>query len=128
MGVVHQTHGAQRFKHRKTFAARKEESTFIRSKYPKKIPVIVERYPGERYLKPLDKAKFLVPQDVIVSHFITIIRTRLALTPNQAFYFVVKNSSLSNMHATILELDQEFQDSDGFLYICYASQEMFGAS
>ncbi|XP_043552736.1 microtubule-associated proteins 1A/1B light chain 3C-like [Chiloscyllium plagiosum] len=124
MAVVHRT---QRFKHRKAFAARKEESTFIRSKYPQKIPVIVERYPGEKHLKQLDKTKFLVPQDVIVSHFITIIRNRLALTPNQAFYLVVKNKSLSNMYATIAELDQEYMDSDGFLYISYASQEMFGA-
>ncbi|XP_067901587.1 microtubule-associated proteins 1A/1B light chain 3C-like [Heterodontus francisci] len=128
MAVVHRTHGAQRFKHRKTFAARKEESALIRSKYPQKIPVIVERYPGERHLNSLDRIKFLVPQDVIVSHFITIIRNRLALSPNQAFYLVVKNRSVSNMYATIAELDQEFKDSDGFLYISYASQEMFGAS
>lgn len=32
------------------------------------------------------------------------------------------------MSATIGEVDQEFKDSDGFLYISYASQEMFGAS
>ncbi|XP_059504838.1 microtubule-associated proteins 1A/1B light chain 3A-like [Stegostoma tigrinum] len=90
--------------------------------------VIVERYPGEKHLKSLDRTKFLVPQDVIVSHFITIIRNRLALTPNQAFYLVVKNKSLSNMYTTIAELDQEYKDSDGFLYISYASQEMFGAN
>ncbi|XP_048456528.1 microtubule-associated proteins 1A/1B light chain 3C-like [Rhincodon typus] len=128
MAVVHRTYGAHRFKHRKTFTARKEESAFIRSKYPQKIPVIVERYPGEKHLKSLDRTKFLVPQDVIVSHFITIIRNRLALTPNQAFYLVVKNKSLSNMYTTIAELDEEYKDSDGFLYISYASQEMFGAN
>ncbi|XP_078412499.1 microtubule-associated protein 1 light chain 3 gamma-like [Cetorhinus maximus] len=126
MEVAFGSPGTQRFKHRKTFAARKEESTSIRSKYPQKTPVIVERYPGERHLKTLDKTKFLVPQDVTVSHFITVIRNRLFLTPNQAFYLVVKNRSLSNMSTTIAELDQEFKDSDGFLYICYASQEMFG--
>ncbi|XP_067844689.1 microtubule-associated proteins 1A/1B light chain 3C-like [Heptranchias perlo] len=127
MAVVHRTHGAQRFKHRKTFAARKEESALIRSKYPHKTPVIVERYPGELYLPSLDKTKFLVPQDVIMSHFVTIIRNRLALSSNQAFYLVVKNRSLVNMCTTIAELDQDFKDSDGFLYMSYASQEMFGA-
>uniref|UniRef100_UPI00398ED00A microtubule-associated proteins 1A/1B light chain 3C-like n=1 Tax=Pristiophorus japonicus TaxID=55135 RepID=UPI00398ED00A len=128
MAVVHRTPGVQRFKHRKTFAARKEESALIRSKYPQKVPVIVERYPEERYLHSLDKTKFLVPQDVIISHFSTIIRNRLAVSPTQVFYLVVKNRSVSNMCATIAQLDQEFRDSDGFLYISYASHEMFGAS
>lgn len=55
-------------------------------------------------------------------------RSRLALTSSQTIYLVVKNRSLTNMSVTIGEVDQEFKDSDGFLYISYASQEMFGAS
>ncbi|XP_032881828.1 microtubule-associated proteins 1A/1B light chain 3C-like [Amblyraja radiata] len=128
MAVAHRGQGTQRFKHRKPFAARKGESTLIRSKYPQKVPVIVERYPGEVYLSSLERTKYLVPQDVIMGHFNAIIRNRLALTSSQTIYLVVKNRSLTNMSATIGEVDQEFKDSDGFLYISYASQEMFGAS
>ncbi|XP_051867710.1 microtubule-associated proteins 1A/1B light chain 3C-like isoform X2 [Pristis pectinata] len=79
MAVVHRSHGTQRFKHRKTFAARKEESALVRSKYPQKIPVIVERFPGEVHLSSLERTKYLVPQDVSMGHFTTTIRWRVPL-------------------------------------------------
>ena len=54
--------------------ARKEEVQGIRSKFPNKIPVIVERFHKERNLPQLDKTKFLVPQELTMSQFVTIIR------------------------------------------------------
>ncbi|XP_042201243.1 microtubule-associated proteins 1A/1B light chain 3C-like [Callorhinchus milii] len=124
---MYRSHRAQRFKHAKSAASRKAEAAFIRDKYPQKIPVIVERYPGELYLPFLDKAKFLVPQEMTMCQFVTIIRDRLALSSSQTFYLLVKNRSLVNMCATMCELDQDYKDSDGFLYMTYASQEMFGS-
>ncbi|XP_072123250.1 microtubule-associated protein 1 light chain 3 gamma-like [Mobula birostris] len=126
--MAYRVHGNQRFKHQKSFAARKEESALMRSKYPQRVPVIVERYPGEKYLSNLDRNKYLVPHDELMGYFVSVIRNRLALKPNQTFYLVVKKRTLTNMSATIGELDQEFRDSDGFLYFYYASQEMFGTS
>ncbi|XP_013387262.1 microtubule-associated proteins 1A/1B light chain 3C-like [Lingula anatina] len=62
------------FKQRKSFATRKEEVAGIRAKFPSKVPVIVERYHKERSLPILDKTKFLVPQELTMSQFVTIIR------------------------------------------------------
>jgi microtubule-associated protein 1 light chain len=62
------------FKERKSLAARIEEVQGIRSKFPNKIPVIVERFHKERSLPALDKTKFLVPQELTMSQFVTIIR------------------------------------------------------
>uniref|UniRef100_UPI00358EB6F1 microtubule-associated proteins 1A/1B light chain 3C-like n=1 Tax=Myxine glutinosa TaxID=7769 RepID=UPI00358EB6F1 len=115
------------FKQRKSLAVRKQEVAGIRSKFPNKIPVIVERFGKERDLPLLDKTKFLVPQELTMSQFVTIIRNRMSLRPTQAFYLMVNRRSLASMSSSMAELYAEHQDEDGFLYVTYASQEMFGS-
>ena len=51
-----------------------EEVAGIRHTFPNKIPVRVERYQTEKNLPQLDKTKFLVPQEITMSQFVTIIR------------------------------------------------------
>ncbi|KAH9490326.1 Microtubule-associated proteins 1A/1B light chain 3C [Bulinus truncatus] len=115
------------FKQRKTFAVRKEEVEGIKQKFPSKVPVIVERFHKETALPILDKTKFLVPQELTMSQFLTIIRNRMSLNSNQSFYLIINNKSISSMSATIAELYRDEKDEDGFLYMTYASQEMFGS-
>ncbi|XP_023235102.1 microtubule-associated proteins 1A/1B light chain 3C-like [Centruroides vittatus] len=115
------------FKQRKSLATRKEEVEGIKSKFPTKIPVIVERYYKEVHLPLLDKTKFLVPQELTMSQFVTIIRNRMHLNANQAFYLLINNKSMASMSKTLAEVYKENQDEDGFLYVMYASQEMFGS-
>ncbi|XP_033735931.1 microtubule-associated proteins 1A/1B light chain 3C-like [Pecten maximus] len=114
------------FKQRKSFAVRKDEVAGIRSKFPTKVPVIVEKYHKETQLPLLDKTKFLVPQELTMSQFATIIRNRMSLNANQAFYLIVNNKSISSMSMTLAEVYRDDKDEDGFLYMTYASQEMFG--
>ncbi|XP_042904571.1 microtubule-associated proteins 1A/1B light chain 3C isoform X2 [Parasteatoda tepidariorum] len=109
------------------YSTRKDEVENIRSKFPTKIPVIVERYHKESQLPLLDKTKFLVPQELTVSQFLTIIRNRMHLGPNQAFYLLINNRSIASMSKTVAEVYLESKDEDGFLYVTYASQEMFGS-
>ncbi|KAJ7307606.1 hypothetical protein JRQ81_009646 [Phrynocephalus forsythii] len=78
-------------------------------------------------LPALNKIKFLVPQELTMGQFVTIIRNRMSISPTQAFYFLVNGSrSLVNMSSTMAEVYATFKDEDGFLYMTYASQEMFG--
>jgi microtubule-associated protein 1 light chain len=90
--------------------------------------VIVERYHKEKSLPNLDKTKFLVPQELNMSQFVTIIRNRLRITSTQAFYLIVNNKSMASMSKTVAEIYRENKDDDGFLYVTYASQEMFGTT
>ncbi|KAL5008753.1 hypothetical protein ScPMuIL_014334 [Solemya velum] len=115
------------FKQRKSFAVRKDEVAGIRDKFPAKVPVIVERYHKEKNLPLLDKTKFLVPQEISMSQFTTIIRNRMSLNANRAFYLIVNNKSISSMSMTLAEVYRDEKDDDGFLYMTYASQEMFGS-
>uniref|UniRef100_A0A8C4Q969 Microtubule associated protein 1 light chain 3 gamma n=2 Tax=Eptatretus burgeri TaxID=7764 RepID=A0A8C4Q969_EPTBU len=115
------------FKKRKSLALRKQEVVGIRTKFPNKIPVIVERFGKEQDLPLLDKTKFLVPQELTMSQFVTIIRNRMSLRPTQAFYLMVNRRNLASMSSSMAELYTEHQDEDGFLYVTYASQEMFGS-
>ncbi|XP_063713459.1 microtubule-associated proteins 1A/1B light chain 3C-like [Symsagittifera roscoffensis] len=119
--------GIKTFKERKTFAQRKEEASGIRAKFPQKVPVIVEKYHKEKSLPALDKTKFLVPQEITMSQFVTIIRNRMSLSSTQAFYLIVNNKSIASMSTTLSELYRDERDADGFLYMTYASHEMFGA-
>ncbi|XP_049884829.1 uncharacterized protein LOC126379886 [Pectinophora gossypiella] len=114
------------FKKKKTFISRKEEVLAIRSKYPNKVPLIVEKYHRDKCLPTLDKTKFLVPQDITMSQFLVVIRNRIRIKPNQALYLIINNRSMLSMSLTMAQAYEAYCDEDGFLYITYASQEIFG--
>ncbi|XP_054882560.1 microtubule-associated proteins 1A/1B light chain 3C-like [Poeciliopsis prolifica] len=110
------------FKQRKSFETRKMEVAGIRSKFPNKIPVIIERYDKEKNLPPLDKTKFLVPHELTMTQFVTIIRNRMALLHNQTFNLFINRKSLATLSLTMAQVYKDHQDDDGFLYMTYASR------
>ncbi|XP_072102188.1 microtubule-associated protein 1 light chain 3 gamma-like [Mobula birostris] len=115
------------FKERRGADVRKAEADSIRNRFPNKLPVIVERYAKERSLPQLDRSKYLVPLELSMCQFTIIIRNRMALSSKQAFYLMVHNQSVASTSLTMAEIYEEFKEEDGFLYVTYASQEMFGS-
>jgi len=114
------------FKQKKSFGSRVKDVKEVKEKYPDKIPVIIERYNREKNLPILEQTKFLIPSEFTMCDLVRCIRRRMNLHPNQSFFFLVNDRALVSNSATVAEVYEREQDADGFLYIVYASQEMFG--
>jgi len=114
------------FKEEHSLENRCQESSKIRSKYPDRIPVIVEKA-ARSSIQDIDKRKFLVPADLTVAQFMYIIRKRIQLPPEKAMFLFV-NRVLPATSATIGTIYEEHKDEDGFLYIAYSGENTFGSN
>lgn len=113
------------FKSQHPFEKRKAEAKRILLKYPNRIPVISEKLPGSN-IADIDKKKYLVPADLTVGQFIYVIRKRIELAQEEAIYvFVGKNHQVKTADL-MSEIYKQYADEDGFLYIMYAAENMFG--
>tara|TARA_B110000444_G_C18788897_1_gene571435 strand:+ start:392 stop:733 length:342 start_codon:yes stop_codon:yes gene_type:complete len=103
---------------------RKNESDRMRAKYPDRIPVIVERA-KDCTLPDIDKKKYLVPNDLSVGQFIHVIRKRIKLEPDKAIFIFV-NNVLPPTAGLMISIYNEQANIDGFLYITYNGESVFG--
>lgn len=114
------------FKERNSVQKRMQEAMRIINKYPDRIPIICEKTNNTRdNLPKIDKNKYLVPNDFIVSQFIQIIRNKLRIDPHVAIFLIVGDNIPTPMTA-MSELYYHYRDYDGFLYISYATENTFG--
>lgn len=123
------------FREEHTFEERSAEAQRILEKYPDRIPVIVEKnekhgfFTKSEKLPDLDKKKYLTPSDLTYSQFMSIIRKRMKLNPEQAiFMFVGNDQELPPNGVTMNELYSEFKNEDGFLYFSLSTLNSFGFS
>jgi len=114
-----------KFKEEHTLEHRTHESSKIRSKYPERIPVIVEKE-AKSPITPIDKRKFLVPSDISVAQFMWIIRKRIQL-PSEKAIFLFVGKVLPQSSASMGQIYEDHKDEDGFLYIAYSGENTFGS-
>ena len=115
----------KKFKENFTYEKRLEESTKILTKYPDRIPIIVEIRDEDVNEINLDKKKYLVPYDLTVGQFIYIIRKRLKLNSEKALFMFCKNNIPSNS-TMVSNLYQKYRDDDKFLYVMISLENCFG--
>lgn len=113
-----------KFKKDNSFEERLMESERIMTKYPERIPIICERFVKSK-ISDIDKNKFLVPKELTVAQFIHVIRKRLKITPETAIYAMINNMFPSSS-TSISNLYDIYKDQDGFLYINYSGENIFG--
>ena len=127
---------------------RAAEAKRILTKYPDRIPVIVEKSVRST-LPEIDKKKFLVPGSMLCGEFKYIIHKHLQsqlssgaefLSAEQTLYLFVKNTPPRTGMSTFIiilryciligalmsELYEAFKDPDGFLYMTYSAENTLG--
>lgn len=108
-----------------TFDQRYVEGLRVLSKYPERIPIICERDNNCNEIDCLNKEKFLVEKSLTCAQFMFIIRKQLELPAEKAIFLFI-NGILPSNNITLGELYYQYKSNDGFMYIKYNSENVFG--
>ena len=112
------------FKNSHSLDDRCKEAQKMLSKYPERVPIIVEIADGCQ-LNPITKNKYLAPRDMPMSQFVFTIRKKIQLESSQAI-FVLVNNQLVTSNSQLSKIHEDHKDEDGFLYMVYTSENTFG--
>jgi GABA(A) receptor-associated protein len=113
------------FKNKYSLKYRVDECNKILKKYGDRVPIICEkdnRISGF----DLDKKKYLVSKNLLFGQFIYIIRQRLNLNDNTALFLIINNAIIPSNTSYLGTIYDEFKDMDGYLYIKYSFENVFG--
>lgn len=113
------------FRQKFSFEDRLRESTKVMNKYENRIPVVVTKSKYSK-LEEIDKNKYLVPSDLTIGQFLSILRKRLKLLPSQSIFVYVDDNKLPPTSSTIMTIYKDGKDKDGFLYLTYCEENTFG--
>lgn len=116
-----------KFKRDLSLQQRIDESLRITTKYSDRLPVIVEKSSSASPTLPdLDRNKYLVPGELNVGQFMYVIRKRLEMPSNEALYLLTSKGSMPSSSTLMSDLYAGLKDPDGFLYMTYSGENVFG--
>jgi GABA(A) receptor-associated protein len=112
---------------RKIFNKNMTLSNMLLNKHPDRIPVIIEKNKNDKG-PVIDKTKYLVLADMTVAQFLYVIKSKISITENSTIYFFSKkdNKTLLSGALTFNYLYNNYKDDDGFLYLEYCYENVFG--
>ena len=114
-----------RFKKENTFEVRRSEYENVIKRYPDKIAIICEKAPRSK-IKSINKTKYLVDQNLSLPQFKATIRKNLELDDREAIFFLVNGKTALSGSDTLGNIYSKYKNKDGFLYIAYAAEEIWG--
>ncbi len=80
-------------------------------------------------MKAIYKTKYLVKRELTVDKFIAVIRNKLELEINDALFMFVYNKEGKTALITSMnfgDLYDKYKDEDGFLYMMYTNEKVWG--
>lgn len=104
---------------------RQYEVKRVLEKYPDRIPIICERNAKSISTPEIDKNKYLVPNDLTIGQFLYVIRKRLKIGGEKALFLFI-NGYMPSSSSNICKIYDEYKDEDGYLYILYSYENVFG--
>ena len=107
------------------FLKRKEESAKLRAQCPDKIPIICEKDP-KCHIQEIDKTKYLVPEDLSISQFCNMLKSRITIDEKESFFLLFKGAHQVGLDSLIQEAYDKYKDEDGFLYVVYSAELVWG--
>ncbi|MCQ2821148.1 MAG: hypothetical protein MJ252_28140 [archaeon] len=115
-----------KYKNEHTLEERQAECQRIKNLYKDRLPVICEKAPTSR-LREAKKTKYLVPEDMPVVQFHFLIRKGISLSEECALFFLIDGKHNLTGTQSMKEVYDTYKDKDdGFLYIFYADQLIWG--
>ena len=105
------------------YSLRKKEADAVLKKYPKSIPIII--FPKYENAPKLKKHKYIVPNSLKCAHLFNIIRTQLDIQKETALFFFLDEKILLSAATPLIDI-YKYKNDDGFLYIHYSLENVFG--
>jgi GABA(A) receptor-associated protein len=104
---------------------RKQEVENMMTKFPGKVPIILEKYASSQTVV-MDKEKYLVPGEITVGEILYMFRKRIKLDATQAL-FVFFNKDMAATNMTMKQVYDRYKNKDdGMLYATYGGENTFG--
>jgi GABA(A) receptor-associated protein len=104
---------------------RKQQAAKIRSKYPDRLPVIVDRTKTRD--PKLDKHKFLVPAQLTLAQFTHVVRQRFLGSSGSSNSTLGLSWHVNQTMPPLSELIANLEpNEDGFIVLLYSAENVFG--
>ena len=114
-----------KYKKNQSREEREKESAQLRIKYPDKVPVVLEKDPASKIVE-LKKTKYLLPKKSTVNQFQENIRRKAEIPGESALFLQARTKYSLAGEKTMEEVYNSYKDKDGFLYIMYATELIYG--
>jgi GABA(A) receptor-associated protein len=124
------------FKKKYKLQDRINECNAIKKKHPDKIPIILTKN-GSSNINDIKQEKFLIFDTLTIAQFMYIIRKRINLKESDAINIFIStldgtevlpatSSSVMSIYNEYVESMKNHKNYDGFLYIIYSGENVFG--
>ena len=114
-----------KYKSVKSLEERKAEYEKVQKLNPGKIGIICEKAPKSK-IADIEKTKFLIADNLNLAQFTPLIRKKLNMDEKEALFFLANGKTALSGNDQLIDIYNKYKDEDGFLYVAYASEIVWG--